>query len=56
MDVEGTDLPERLDGLYDYMGRRLLEASSSNKVEIVVEVIDLLKTIKSGWDAIEPQV
>jgi flagellar protein FliS len=55
MEIEDSDLPERLDNLYDYMGRRLLEASSANKVEIVVEVIDLLKTIKSGWDGIEPQ-
>ncbi len=56
MSVEGTDLPERLDDLYDYMGRRLLEASAFNKVEMLTEVIDLLKTVKSGWDAIEPQV
>lgn len=55
MDVQGTDLPERLDDLYDYMGRRLLEASTFNKVEMVAEVIDLLKTIKSGWDGIEPK-
>lgn len=56
MSVEGTDLPERLDSLYDYMGRRLLEASAANKGEMVAEVIDLLKTVKSGWDGIEPQV
>ena len=55
MDVESSDLPERLDGLYDYMGRRLLEASTYNKAEVVTEVIDLMKTIKSGWDGIEPQ-
>ena len=55
MDVESSDLPERLDGLYDYMGRRLLEASTYNKAEVVSEVIDLMKTIKSGWDGIEPQ-
>lgn len=55
MSVEGSDLPERLDNLYDYMGRRLLEASAFNKAEMVVEVIDLLKTVKSGWDGIEPQ-
>jgi flagellar protein FliS len=55
MNVEGSDLPESLDNLYDYMGRRLLEASAFNKVEIIAEVIDLLKTIKSGWDGIEPQ-
>ena len=55
MSVSGSDLSENLDSLYDYMGRRLLEASTFNKVEMVVEVIDLFKTIKSGWDGIEPQ-
>ena len=55
MSVESSDLPENLDNLYDYMGRRLLEASTYNKTEMVGEVIDLLKTIKSGWDGIEPQ-
>lgn len=55
MSVEGTELPERLDNLYDYMGRRLLEGSTFNKVDILAEVIELLKTLKSGWDAIEPK-
>ena len=55
MNVEGSDLPERLDDLYDYMGRRLLEASTFNNAEMVTEVIDLLKTLKSGWDGITPQ-
>lgn len=56
MNVKDTNLPENLDNLYDYMGRRLLEASTYNKAEMVTEVIDLLKTVKSGWDAIEGQV
>lgn len=55
MDIENSDLPERLDSLYDYMGRRLLEASSHNKAEVVAEVIELMETIKSGWDGIESQ-
>lgn len=55
MNVEGSDLPERLDNLYDYMGRRLLEASTQNSSDMVGEVIDLLKTVKSGWDGIEPK-
>lgn len=56
MDVPNSDLPERLDSLYDYMGRRLLEASAQNNLEILSEVIDLMKTVKSGWDGIETQV
>ena len=55
MSVPNTDLPENLDNLYDYMGRRLLEASTYNNVQMVAEVIDLMRTIKSGWDGIEPQ-
>ncbi len=55
MNVKDTDLPEHLDNLYDYMGRRLLEASLHNKVDILVEVLDLLNTVKSGWDAIAPR-
>lgn len=55
MSVPDTNLPENLDNLYDYMGRRLLEASTFNKVEVVAEVIELLRTVKSGWDGIEPQ-
>ncbi len=56
MNVQDTNLPENLDNLYDYMGRQLLEASMHNNVALVVEVIGLLSTIKSGWDGIEQQV
>jgi flagellar secretion chaperone FliS len=54
MSVVDTNLPENLDSLYDYMGRRLLEASTFNKVDMIAEVIVLLQTLKSGWDGITP--
>ncbi|RZA04298.1 MAG: flagellar export chaperone FliS, partial [Moraxellaceae bacterium] len=53
MNVQDTSLPENLDNLYDYMGRRLLTASTQNDPAIVAEIVELLKTIKSGWDGIE---
>jgi flagellar secretion chaperone FliS len=56
MSIEETSLPENLDNLYDYMGRRLLEASTYNKVELVAEVTGLLRTVKSGWDEIASKV
>lgn len=56
MSVLDTNLPENLDNLYDYMGRRLLDASMHNNLEIITEVIGLMKTLKSGWDGIQPQV
>lgn len=33
---------------------RLLEANLHNDMTMVAEVADLLETVKSGWDAIEP--
>ncbi len=48
------DLPANLDQLYDYMERRLLEASAKNDPKLLTEVSDLLKTLKSGWDEIAP--
>lgn len=56
MNVQDSSLPENLDNLYDYMGRRLLIASTQNDPEIIAEVVELLKTIKSGWDGIESQI
>ena len=56
MSVPETDLPDKLDSLYDYMNRRLLDASMQNKSEMVEEVLVLLNTVKSGWDGIEAQV
>jgi flagellar secretion chaperone FliS len=56
MSIEETHLPENLDNLYDYMARRLLEASTFNKVDLVAEVVGLLRTVKSGWDGITPSV
>ena len=48
----GGDISANLDVLYDYMVRRLSEASLNNDVAIVDEVISLLKEIKQGWDSI----
>ncbi|MEM7432326.1 MAG: flagellar export chaperone FliS [Pseudomonadota bacterium] len=45
-------LTANLDGLYDYMIRRLLEANVQNNVEILDEVSALLQEIKEAWDAI----
>ncbi len=48
----GGVVSEKLDALYDYMMRRLMQASLSNDMDIVDEVIVLLREIKSGWDNI----
>jgi len=50
----GTDLEfaENLGELYRYMETRLLDSTMKNDAESVSEVIDLLKPIRDGWDAI----
>ena len=49
---EGGEIAANLDDLYDYMGRRLLEASSDRNPETFVEVSELLSQIRRGWDGI----
>lgn len=48
----GGDISANLDALYDYMIRKLSEASINNDMAIVDEVIGLLMEIKMGWDGI----
>ncbi len=53
LDMEaGGEISEKLDALYDYMVRRLMQASLQNDMSIVDEVISLLREIQSGWDNI----
>jgi len=56
LDMGAGELSERLDQLYEYINLKLLEASVQNDAEKVNEAIQLLKTVKSGWDEITPQV
>jgi flagellar protein FliS len=52
----GGQIAESLDALYDYIGRRLLEANLTNKPEILEECVALLADLKGAWDAIGPTV
>ena len=52
---KGGDISSNLDRLYDYMNRRLLEASGANDSSMIDEVMTLLIEIKSGWDGIRDE-
>jgi len=53
LDLEaGGDIAANLNDLYEYMGRRLLEANLRNDLKALDETIGLLREVKSGWDAI----
>lgn len=48
----GGELAENLNSLYDYMVRRLLDASVRNDIRVLDEVSGLMAEIKMGWDNI----
>jgi flagellar protein FliS len=55
-DKEGGVLAANLDGLYDYVIRRLSQANYENNPEYLDECGRLLGEIKTAWDAISNQV
>lgn len=48
----GGELVVNLDNLYEYMARRLFEASRHNNVAVLDEVTSLMLEIKGAWDAL----
>ena len=45
----GGEIATNLDALYQYMSERLLQANLHNAVDIVEEVSNLLKDLRSAW-------
>ena len=53
LDLDGGDeLASNLQGLYEYMTSRLLEANKSDRVDLLVEVGSLLRELREAWVAI----
>lgn len=47
-------LVDRLNGLYDYILRRLIEANAANRVESLDEAGRLLGSLAEAWQTIDP--
>jgi flagellar protein FliS len=48
----GGEIALNLDALYEYMSNRLLTANLKNQPQTLDEIYQLLKGLKSAWDAI----
>lgn len=48
----GGELAQQLNALYEYMGRRLLQANFHDKPEYIEEVARLLSELHEAWEAI----
>ena len=51
---QGGEIAANLDGLYDYMQRRLFRANVDNDADALREVLDLVTTLRSAWTSIDP--
>ena len=52
----GGEISANLEQIYDYICRRLLQASSEQDPAILKEVAGLLREVKGGWDSIPPEL
>lgn len=49
---KGGEIARNLEDLYDYMGRRLLQANVENSSDMLDEISGLMAEIKDAWGAI----
>ena len=52
----GGETAQRLNALYSYMARRLLEANIKQSEAMLVEVDGLLATLEEAWIGIAPEI
>lgn len=55
MEME-SDIPQNLDRLYEYIQLRLIRGNLNEDHAAFTECIELIKTIKSGWEGIADEV
>lgn len=48
----GGEIADNLDDLYDYMVRRLVRSNAENNIDMLDEVLSLLRSVKGAWDEI----
>lgn len=51
----GGEIAMSLDSLYEYMTNRLILANLHNQIDMLIEVQNLLRDLKTSWEAIAPE-
>ncbi|WP_413110714.1 flagellar export chaperone FliS [Thaumasiovibrio sp. DFM-14] len=49
---EGGEISSNLDALYDFMVRQISVANQENNPDLIDDVVEMLREIKSAWDQI----
>lgn len=52
----GGEIAQNLRELYDFVGRSLFEVHSKNDLGLLDDIIEILGTLKSGWEQIESKI
>lgn len=56
LDLDAGAVAANLDALYEYIGRRLLEANLHNDIAALEEVNRLLTPVANAWDQTRPEI
>ena len=52
---QGGEIAGNLDALYEYMQRRIYRGSADNEPAALLEVSDLIRTLREAWLGIAPE-
>ncbi|EEX67585.1 flagellar protein FliS [Vibrio metoecus] len=52
---DGGDIAKNLDQLYDFMVNQITQANHKNDPQMLDDVIEIIREIKSAWDQIPPE-
>ncbi len=57
LDMEkGGEIAQNLRDLYEFSYRQLLIAHAKNDTKLIKDIIEILETLKSGWEEIESKI
>lgn len=56
LDVDAGEVAANLDALYEYIGRRLVQANLHNEPELLDEAMRLLTPVAQAWSQARPQM